>query len=85
MRYSKHIENYANQIPVEIDAYQEKDYSVVDEKMELLNLKPRDRIVVDCYMGGMTCYEIAKFLGIDRTTVWHRRRRAQIKYKALFY
>ena len=78
------IENYANQIPVEIDAYQEKDYSVVDEKMELLNLKPRDRVVVDCYMGGMTCYEIAKFLGIDRTTVWYRRRRAQVKYKALF-
>ena len=79
------IERYANKVSVEIEYYQEKDYSVVDEKMELLNLKPRDKVVIDCYMGGMTCFEIAKFLDIDRTTVWYRRKRAQVKYRALFY
>ena len=79
------IESYANKVSVEIDYYQEKDYSVVDEKMELLNLKPRDRVVIDCYMGGMTCNEIAELLDIDRTTVWYRRKRAQVKYQALFY
>ena len=37
--------------------------------IELLNLKPRDRVVLDCYMAGMTCHEIAEFLDIDRITV----------------
>ena len=79
------IENYAEELSVEIDAYQEKDYTEVDNKIELLNLKPRDRVVLDCYMAGMTCHEIAEFLDIDRITVWRRRTRAQVKYKALFF
>ena len=79
------IENCAEELSVEIDAYQEKDYTEVDKKIELLNLKPRDRVVLDCYMAGMTCHEIAEFLDIDRITVWRRRTRAQVKYKALFY
>ena len=57
----------------------------MDNKIELLNLKPRDRAVLDCYMAGMTCNEIAEFLDIDRITVWRRRTRAQVKYKALFF
>ena len=61
------------------------DYTEVDNKIELLNLKPRDRAVLDCYMAGMTCNEIAEFLDIDRITVWRRRTRAQVKYKALFF
>ena len=65
--------------------YEEKDYTEVDNKIELLNLKPRDRAVLDCYMAGMTCNEIAEFLYIDRITVWRRRTRAQVKYKALFF
>ena len=79
------IENYAEELSVELDAYQEKDYTEVDNKIELLNLKPRDRVVLDCYMAGMTCHEIAEFLDIDRITVWRRRTRAQVKYKALFF
>ena len=79
------IENYAEKLSVEIDAYQEKDYTEVDKKIELLNLKPRDRVVLDCYMAGMTCNEIAELLDISRITVWRRRTRAQVKYKALFF
>ena len=75
----------AQNISVEIDYYEEKDYTEVDNKIELLNLKPRDRAVLDCYMAGMTCNEIAEFLDIDRITVWRRRMRAQVKYKALFF
>ena len=75
----------AQNISVEIDYYEEKDYTEVDNKIELLNLKPRDRAVLDCYMAGMTCNEIAEFLEIDRVTVWRRRTRAQVKYKALFF
>ena len=79
------IDNYAEALSVEIDHYEEKDYTEVDNKIELLNLKPRDRVVLDCYMAGMNCVEIAEFLEIDRVTVWRRRQRAQVKYKALFY
>ena len=78
------IDYFAEELSVDIDHYEEKDYTEVDNKIELLNLKPRDRVVLDCYMAGMTCCEIAEFLDIDRVTVWRRRQRAQVKYKSLF-
>ena len=90
-RISRHItrhcdiNEYTEELSVEIDHYQEKDYTEVDNKIEFLGLKPRDRAVLDCYMAGMTCVEIAEFLDIDRVTVWRRRKRAQVKYKALFF
>ena len=91
-RMRRHIARHCNlentdaqNISVEIDHYEEKDYTTVDNKIELLNLKPRDRIGLDCYMAGMTCNEIAEFLDISRITVWRRRIRAQVKYKALFF
>ena len=89
-RMSRHItrhcdiNEYTEELSVEIDHYEEKDYTEVDNKIELLNLKPRDHAVLDCYMAGMTCHEIAEFLDISRITVWRRRTRAQVKYKALF-
>ena len=79
------IDNYAESLSVEIDHYEEKDYTAVDNTIELLNLKPRDRVVLDCYMAGMTCNEIAELLDISRITVWRRRTRAQVKYKTLFF
>ena len=85
MSRSRDINDYTEELSVEIDHYEEKDYTEVDNKIELLNLKPRDRAVLDCYMAGMTCNEIAEFLDIDRITVWRRRTRAQVKYKSLFF
>ena len=85
MSRSRDINDYTEELSVKIDHYEEKDYTEVDNKIELLNLKPRDRAVLDCYMAGMTCNEIAEFLDIDRITVWRRRTRAQVKYKALFF
>ena len=85
MSRSRDINDYTEELSVEIAHYEEKDYTEVDNKIELLNLKPRDRAVLDCYMAGMTCNEIADFLDIDRITVWRRRTRAQVKYKALFF
>ena len=78
------IDLYSENLPVENDAYQEKDYTEADNKIERLGLKPRGRTVLDCYMAGMTCKEIAEFLDISRITVWRRRTRAQVKYKTLF-
>ena len=81
---SQDINEYTEELSVEIDHYQEKDYTEVDNTIERLGLKPRDRVVLDCYMAGMTCNEIADFLNISRITVWRRRTRAQVKYKTLF-
>ena len=81
---SCNIELCAEELSVEIDHYEEKDYTDVDNTIEHLGLKPRDRTVLDCYMAGMTCNEIADFLDISRITVWRRRTRAQVKYKTLF-
>ncbi len=78
------IELCSEELSVEIDHYKEKDYTEVDNTIERLGLKPRDRVVLDCYMAGMTCNEIAEFLDISRITVWRRRTRAQVKYKTLF-
>ena len=61
------------------------DYTEVDNTIERLGLKPRDRVVLDCYMAGMTCNEIAEFLDISCITVWRRRTPAQVKYKSLFF
>ena len=76
---------YAETLSMEIEDYQEKDYSKVDATIEHMNLKSGDRLVLDCYMGGMSCKEIAEFLAIDRVTVWRRRQRVQVKYKTLFH
>ena len=82
---SYNIELCSEELSVEIDYYEEKDYTEVDNTIERLGLKPRDRVVLDCYMAGMTCNEIAEFLDISRITVWRRRTRAQVKYKTLFF
>ena len=81
---SQDINEYTEELSVEIDHYEEKDYTEVDNTIERLGLKPHDRVVLDCYMAGMTCNEIAEFLDISRITVWRRRTRAQVKYKTLF-
>ena len=79
---SRHVNRLRrhNQRSWDIDYYAES----LSVEIELLNLKPRDRVVLDCYMAGMTCMEIAEFLDIDRVTVWRRRQRAKVKYKSLF-
>ena len=81
---SRDIDDFAEKLSVEIDHFNEKDYTEVDNTIIRLGLKPRDRVVLDCYMAGMNCSEIADFLDISRITVWRRRTRAQVKYKSLF-
>ena len=81
---SQDINDYTEELSVEIDHYEEKDYTNVDNTIERLGLKPRDKVVLDCYIACMTCNEIAEFLDISRITVWLRRTRAQVNYKTLF-
>ena len=81
---SRDINDYTEELSVEIDAYQEKDYTNVDNVIERMGLSPCEHDVLDCYMAGMGCFEIAEFLGINRITVWRRRQRVQVQYKTLF-
>ena len=74
----------AQKLSVELSAYQEQYFTVVDKKIEQLNLKLGEQEVLDCYMAGMRFMEISKFLEVDSSTVYRRRQKIQIKYKALF-
>ena len=78
------IDLYSKSLSVDIDHYKEKDYSKVDNTISRLGLTTVEQETLNCYMGGMPCKEIADFLNIDRVTVWRRRQRLQVKYKALF-
>ena len=78
------IELQSETLSVDIDHYQEKDYTKVDNTILKLGLTTIEQETLDCYMGGMSCKEIAEFLDIDRVAVWRRRQRLQVKYKALF-
>ena len=79
------IDLYAETLSMEIEDYQEKDYTEVDNTISRLGLTTVEQETLDCYMGGMSCKEIAEFLNIDRITVWRRRQRIQVKYKSLFF
>ena len=48
---TRDINDFAEELSVDIDRYQEKDYTNVDNRIERLGLKPRDRTVLDCYLG----------------------------------
>ena len=76
---------YAETLSMEIEDYQEKDYTEVDNTISRLGLTTAEQETLNCYMGGMSCKEIAEFLAIDRVTVWRRRQRVQVKYKNLFH
>ena len=82
---ARDINDYTEELSVEIDAYQEKDYTAVDNTIARMGLSPCEKEVLDCYMAGLGGVEIAEMLDVDRVTVWRRRQRVQVKYKALFH
>ena len=79
------IDLYTETLSMEIEDYQEKDYTEVDNTISRLGLTTVEQETLNCYIGGMSCKEIAEFLTIDRVTVWRRRQRVQVKYKTLFH
>ncbi len=82
---SRGINDYTEELSVEIDTYQEKDYANVDNTIARMGLSPCEHEVLDCYMAGMSPTEITEFLAVNRVTVWRRRQRVQVKYKTLFF
>lgn len=78
------IDIHENDLSVEIDHYEEKDYTEVDRIIDQLNLKPREREILEYYMSGMEVNYISDKLGIHRSNVWRGRARIQAKYELLF-
>ena len=60
----------------------EEQQKKVDKTIRKMKLTKSEKDVLTCYMAGMTFVQIAKFLSVDNSTVWHRRQRLQIKYMA---
>ena len=60
----------------------EEQQKKVERTIRKMKLTKVERDVLNCYMAGMTFVQIARFLGVDNSTVWHRRQRLQIKYMA---
>ena len=85
-RYTNHTCNLdeASLISVEIDAYNEQDFSAVDNTISRLGLTTVEQETLDCFMADMGSIDIERLFGINHTTVWRRRLRIQAKYNALF-
>ena len=45
-----------------------------------MHLKQGEQETLDCYMAGMTYFDIAKFLSVNSSTIWRRRMSLQKKY-----
>ena len=62
---------------------QETDYTKYDEIMEKLNLNKGERETIECYMAGIGFTEQAKLFALNLSTIWRRRKGAQMKYLAI--
>ena len=70
-----------DETPAEKEEVEEQQKNV-EKTIRKMKLTKVERDVLNCYMAGMTFVQIARFLGVDNSTVWHRRQRLQIKYMA---
>ena len=81
-RYTESAEDlYRNQEPfADFDQKQETDYTKYDEIMEKLNLNKGEKETIECYMAGIGFTEQAKLFALNLSTIWRRRKSAQMKY-----
>ena len=59
------------------------DYTTYDAILERLNLTKGEKETIDCYMSGIGFSEQARLLSLNLSTIWRRRKSAQIKYLAI--
>lgn len=62
---------------------EEQDYSVVDQKLQKMNLNQGQKDVLECFMNGLSYRKAASYLGIAVSTVLRRRIKIQMIYNAL--
>ena len=54
-----------------------------DKIIRKMHLAEGEKAVLDCYLCGMGHSEIARYLNVNRTTVWNRRNELREKYLAV--
>lgn len=68
-----------------IDDESNNDYTAVDMIIKAMRLTPAEYETLSAYMSGLSHIEIARFLNVNRTTIWRRRQRIAVKYSNCFY
>ena len=63
----------------DIDTLTQHNDGIVEDYVARMKLKPTEEVLL-CYMSGIGATKIAALLGINTSTVWHRRHRIQMKY-----
>lgn len=56
------------------------DYAAVDTIIEAIHLTPAEYETLTAYMSRLSNIEITRFLNVNRTTIWRRRKRIIVKY-----
>lgn len=70
-------------IAEEMEAFaEERDFAKADKIIRKMHLTEGEKAVLDCYLCGMGHSEIARYLNVNRTTVWNRRNKLREKYLA---
>ena len=82
--FTRMTDNQDRHAPVvSFDFPEEQDYTAADKIVEAMHLTEGEKDTLNCYLGGMTYCETARFLSVNFTTVWRRRQSIQRKYLAL--
>ena len=68
---------------VTFESDKEDNYTAVDKKIKKMKLTEGEKETLNCYMGGMKFVEIARFLSVNLSTVWHRKLQIQKKYNKI--
>ena len=64
----------------DIDTLTQHNDDIVEDYIARMKLKPTEEEILLFYMSGIGATKIAALLGINTSTVWHRRHRIQMKY-----
>ncbi len=66
---------------VELDTYQEKDWSTYDKIVSRMNLDEKLSESLEYFMSSRTSRELEEYMGITHCSVYRRKRKRQQRYK----
>lgn len=73
----------SNEPFTDFEQKEEADYTKYDEIMEKLKLNKGEKETLDCYMAGIDFTKQATLFALNLSTIWRRRKSAQMKYLAI--
>lgn len=66
---------------MELDTYQEKDWTNYDKIVSAMNLDEKLTESLEYFMSSRTGNELAEYMGITHCSVYRRKRKLQQRYK----